>query len=101
MTRESLARRLAAWLLTLPGPFAANNEDEALRVAHRTFDASVPFGQFQTAFVGFGYDLRRDAGKYRIACTLDTPRQSRAVGPRIEIMHVAHRRARTIAPQMC
>jgi hypothetical protein len=100
-TYENPARRLAAWLLSLPGPFVADSEEDALRLAHRAFDAGIPLAQFQAAFLEFGYHLLPENGKFRIASGLETPRRPPSVRPRIEIMHAAHGRVRTIAPQMC
>lgn len=56
MIADTLNRRLAAWLLTLPAPIAANSRDAALRKAAARF-GEMP-EQFAHALSDLGYDLR-------------------------------------------
>ena len=57
---DTLRHRLAAWLLTLPGPFAALSRDLAARDARQLFDPSSSQAQFEDALRECGYIIRSD-----------------------------------------
>ena len=56
---ENVDQRLAAWLLTLPGPIAASDPELALETARRKFDRRIPATAFEQALHRWGYALRR------------------------------------------
>jgi hypothetical protein len=71
VNREDMARRLAAWLLGLPGPFAAPCEEDGWRLAHRAFDYKITIEEFSAALQDFGYAVQTQAGQARIVSMLD------------------------------
>jgi hypothetical protein len=55
MNMDGIERRVAAWVLTLPGPMRGATPDEAARAAHALFDPSVPRRRFEAALAKLGY----------------------------------------------
>lgn len=54
-------RRLAAWLLTLPGPWEAASHLEAIAHARGSFDPRMHAADFQNALTDMGYVLAAHA----------------------------------------
>jgi len=82
MHGNDLNRRIAAWLLTLPGPFPAASPQDALRAAQSSFNASL-YGahsadaDFSDALSDLGYWLRRQEGRFSIAIAMqDAPKKA-------------------------
>lgn len=62
MQTSPLDRRLAAWLLTLPGPWSGTSRADAVRKARRMFDASMSDQEFEAALHRAGYVLCGEDG---------------------------------------
>ncbi|MBI1252098.1 MAG: hypothetical protein GC189_11550 [Alphaproteobacteria bacterium] len=60
MTDQTLRRRVAAWLLTLPKPVAAATDASAREALRLAFDPRVPQPAFDSALTELGYDLSAD-----------------------------------------
>lgn len=58
MNADVLHRRVAAWLLSLPGPLNASDQAAARSEACRKFDPHIPEEQFDAALKGLGYVIR-------------------------------------------
>lgn len=76
MRTNLLDRHLAAWLLTLPGPWSAASYADAVRQARRAFDASMADAEFEAALARAGYDIVLSDGAFGIA--LRVPRRDAA-----------------------
>jgi hypothetical protein len=67
MQTDELNRRLAAWLLTLPGPWDAASSSDALARIRRAFDPRINDADLQRALADMGYALVATAGaRFRI-----------------------------------
>ncbi len=82
MCRGGMHRRIATWLLMLPGPFSARTHEEAVREALRVFDPTMPSEVFEEALRDWGYAIRRESptqfsicpdGETGAAAVLDAP----------------------------
>jgi hypothetical protein len=79
MRGNSIERRVAAWVLTLPGPFAARTDEDARREAHRLFDPVAPRDAFEAALRHWGYEIRREnAAHFAIAPASEASRRKAA-----------------------
>lgn len=67
MRTNMLDRHLAAWLLTLPGPWSAASYADAMRQARRAFDASMADAEFEAALARAGYAVQYREGAFGIA----------------------------------
>ncbi len=57
MSPEPVRRRVAAWLLTLPGPFNAPDLASAVQEARRKFDSRTSLDEFERGLNECGYQI--------------------------------------------
>jgi hypothetical protein len=50
--------RMAAWLLTLPGPFSVCDLASAEREAQKEFDPTITQDEFSTSLAKLGYTIK-------------------------------------------